>query len=720
MARPNSDDDIFLDGEWYRRDGSPYDVSLVVLSATELAALDATTANESNIYIASETAGAFQEGSRYVWNSAAGALEVMGGGGGGEGAGVSSVNSRSGAVILSKSDVGLANVDNTSDANKPVSTATTTALAAKAPLASPTFTGTVSGVTKTMVGLGNVDNTSDAAKPVSAATQTALNAKQDTLIAGTNITIAEDGKTISASGGGGASGVSSVNTRTGDVVLAKSDVGLANVDNTSDASKPVSTATQTALDGKQATLTDLDEVPGLTAALADKQKLLIAGTNIAIQPDGTISASGGEGVAGVSSVNTRVGDVVLSKSDVGLDNVDNTADTAKPVSTATQTALDAKAPLASPTFTGTVGGITKAMVGLANVDNTTDAAKPISTATQTALNLKANLASPAFTGTVTGITKAMVGLGSVDNTADTAKPVSTAQQTALNLKAPLASPTFTGVPAAPTAAGGTNTTQVATTAFVTAAVAAAPAPTGAILASDGVPASGVGANGDYRINITYPFIGDVYNKAAGAWSLKRNYVATFAELPAAGSAYEGTVITVGEYNCEFVCRVISGAYRWSPYTGWLTLENGRISTNYSSTFAAEETLATTTIGANLIYAGCILHIRALMSATGTAAVKQAVVRWNGGFAMANPTTDVANQTRWSFRQEVWATSNTVDWMMADQTAVPLTKGDGFADTNLRIINLDHTAAMQIDWNVKCTDPDIMRYNVRNVIVQYPQ
>ena len=44
--------------------------------------------------------------------------------------------------------------------------------------------------------------------------------------------------------------------------------------------------------------------------------------------------------------------------------------------------------------------------------------------------------------------------------------------TALGLKATLASPTFTGVPIAPTAAGGTNTTQIATTAFVTTAVAA--------------------------------------------------------------------------------------------------------------------------------------------------------------------------------------------------------------------------------------------------------
>jgi len=41
--------------------------------------------------------------------------------------------------------------------------------------------------TKAQVGLGNADNTSDANKPVSTATQTALNAKQDTLVSGTNI-----------------------------------------------------------------------------------------------------------------------------------------------------------------------------------------------------------------------------------------------------------------------------------------------------------------------------------------------------------------------------------------------------------------------------------------------------------------------------------------------------------------------------------------------------
>ena len=65
------------------------------------------------------------------------------------------------------------------------------------------------------------------------------------------------------------------------------------------------------------------------------------------------------------------------------------------------TAASTYAPIASPTFTGTVSGITATMVGLGNVDNTSDANKPVSTATQTALNLKADLASPTFTGTVT-------------------------------------------------------------------------------------------------------------------------------------------------------------------------------------------------------------------------------------------------------------------------------------------------------------------------------
>jgi hypothetical protein len=108
---------------------------------------------------------------------------------------------------------------------------------------------------------------------------------------------------------------------------------------------------------------------------------------------------------------------------------------------ATNTALGLKAPIASPTFTGTVSGVTKAHVGLGNVDNTSDANKPVSTAQATAIGAKADTSAlTAHTGNTANphaVTKAQVGLGNVDNTADTAKPVSTAQQSALDLKVPI-------------------------------------------------------------------------------------------------------------------------------------------------------------------------------------------------------------------------------------------------------------------------------------------
>ena len=155
--------------------------------------------------------------------------------------------------------------------------------------------------------------------------------------------------------------------------------------------------TETALD-----ITVLDEsvvfkaASGATAPLVEFKNS--SGTVVAdVAADGTVTVTSISGV---------------TKTMVGLANVDNTTDANKPVSTAQQTALDLKAPLASPTFTGTVTiptgasitaptGLVKGDVGLISVDDTADIAKPVSTATQTALDLKAPLASPAFTGTVT-------------------------------------------------------------------------------------------------------------------------------------------------------------------------------------------------------------------------------------------------------------------------------------------------------------------------------
>lgn len=89
---------------------------------------------------------------------------------------------------LVKSDVGLGNVDNTSDINKPVSTAQATAIAdakkagtdAQVDIdAHEARTDNPHYVTKVQVGLGNVDNTSDLNKPISSATQAALDTKVD-------------------------------------------------------------------------------------------------------------------------------------------------------------------------------------------------------------------------------------------------------------------------------------------------------------------------------------------------------------------------------------------------------------------------------------------------------------------------------------------------------------------------------------------------------------
>ena len=75
---------------------------------------------------------------------------------------------------------------------------------------------------------------------------------------------------------GSVSGVTSVNTRTGAVTIDQTDVGLGNCDNTSDANKPISTATQTALNGKIGS-----NISGATGATAvtNMMQITLAGYN---------------------------------------------------------------------------------------------------------------------------------------------------------------------------------------------------------------------------------------------------------------------------------------------------------------------------------------------------------------------------------------------------------------------------------------------------------
>lgn len=98
------------------------------------------------------------------------------------------VEDKTAKIIVNKSTVGLGNVNNTSDNDKPVSSAQASAIA-DAKQAGTTAQANLDAhisnkenpheVTKAQVGLGDVDNTSDVNKPISTATQTALNGKLD-------------------------------------------------------------------------------------------------------------------------------------------------------------------------------------------------------------------------------------------------------------------------------------------------------------------------------------------------------------------------------------------------------------------------------------------------------------------------------------------------------------------------------------------------------------
>jgi len=182
---------------------------------------------------------------------------------------------------------------------------------------------------------------------------------------------------------------------------------LTNVDNTSDADKPISTATSTAL--------------ALKAPLANP-----ALTGIPTAPT-AVSTTNTTQIATTEFVKTAIANVI-DLAPGALDTLNELAaainDDASYASTVT-TALGLKAPLASPTFSGTVS--LPATTSIGDVSSTEISYLNNATSEiQAQIDLKAPLLSPTFTGTVNGITKTMVGLGNVDNTSDLDKPVSSA------------------------------------------------------------------------------------------------------------------------------------------------------------------------------------------------------------------------------------------------------------------------------------------------------
>lgn len=278
-------------------------------------------------------------------------------------------------------------------------------------------------VTKTQIGLSNVDNTSDADKPISTATQNALDTKQETLISGTNIKtinntsiLGEGNIDIQSAVWGNISGTLSNQTdlvnelgnkaNASDLTshttntqnphsVTKSQVGLGNVTNdaqvkvadkgiangvaTLDGNAKVPTAqlpdvilgqvlyggevttnavasltvnAKTRLGTTADTITLTNNTTPITGYKANEGIYYIAQTAFSfagmlfLTGDWLISRGNSwDKVANtdaVTSVAGKVGAVTLDKNDVGLGNVDNTSDLNKPISTATQIALDSK------------------------------------------------------------------------------------------------------------------------------------------------------------------------------------------------------------------------------------------------------------------------------------------------------------------------------------------------------------------------------------------
>lgn len=182
---------------------------------------------------------------------------------------------------------------------------------------------------------------------------------------------------------------------------------LTNVDNTSDANKPISTATASALALKAPLASpSLTGIPTAPTALSSVNTTQIATTEFVQTAISSLVNSAPEALNTLKELSDALG-----------------ADSN--YATTISTALGLKAPLESPTFSGIVSLPGTTSIG--DVSSTEISyLNNVTSAIQTQIDLKAPSLSPTFTGTVSGITKTMVGLGNVDNTSDLDKPVSSA------------------------------------------------------------------------------------------------------------------------------------------------------------------------------------------------------------------------------------------------------------------------------------------------------
>lgn len=262
-------------------------------------------------------------------------------------------------------------------------------LDAKAPTADPTFTGTVSGITKSMVGLNNVNNTADANKPISTATQTALDLKADL-----------DGPTFTGTV------VLPSTTSIGDI--SSTELGYVNgvtsaIQAQLNAKAPLANAVLTGeTTTEDLTVTGNLSVSGTTTTVnttnlevTDSLIYLAASQYTADVLD--IGIYGAYGTSGNSAGDHPHSGIVRDATD-GVWKVISGG--AEPVNNEINFATATFAPLQVGALTAASANITSATIG--NVSNTElGYLDGVTSAIQTQLNAKAPSASPSFTGGVT-------------------------------------------------------------------------------------------------------------------------------------------------------------------------------------------------------------------------------------------------------------------------------------------------------------------------------
>lgn len=263
---------------------------------------------------------------------------------------------------LNKVSVGLSNIDNTADQDKPISTATQTELNKKQSVitapedgATKYYRGDKQWITldRSAVSLNNVDNTSDLGKPISGPQASALSNKQSFITVGETFQYYRGDKTWQS--------------------LNRASVGLDKIDNTSDLGKPIS---EDALESLQSKIDKTSALALSGAQTITGSKTFESSPKIGSPTVGHVwKATGTDGsgswqpigelvttvdwnnitpgtkpttfapIVGDTENAAAPGNHTHTKADIGLGNVDNTSDANKPVPTQLQNQLDTMAPM---------------------------------------------------------------------------------------------------------------------------------------------------------------------------------------------------------------------------------------------------------------------------------------------------------------------------------------------------------------------------------------